>query len=126
MLSNIPPPGHPDLTRCLRIDVFNELPERAETARLSDDPAVQANRHHLRCAGIPFSQQRVERTFQVLVELLRRECTGRTMELQIIVVIPGRSSEKRELRLGNQTYVYGTISIPSGFSLPSSAGTSDQ
>lgn len=54
MLSNIPPPGDPDLACWLRVNVLHKLLQRAEATGFADDPAVQPYRHHLRRAGIPF------------------------------------------------------------------------
>jgi hypothetical protein len=85
-LRDLRPRCHPNTL--LLTDILDKILQRLETPRPSNNPAMQANCHHLRFTRLPFLIQHIERVLEVLVERPGAAETGTlTMELEVIAVV---------------------------------------
>jgi hypothetical protein len=74
----------PDLLVALHI--FHKLAQPLGTAGTADQAAMQADRHHLRLAGLAFGIERIEGIFQILEELLAIGEAGGDGETHVVGV----------------------------------------
>ena len=70
----------------LALHIFDKLLHRADSARPTRDPRMQANRHHLRRALFSLFVQLVESRDEVLVEVIGRGPVVRHEELEVVAI----------------------------------------
>ena len=103
MLRNRLPGRHPNLPLRPRAQELHEPLQRHEPTGLADDPAMQADRHHLGRAGLALGKQDFEGAVQVVVELVGREGVVGAVEFEVVVVVAavGEGMSCRTVRDGD-------------------------
>ena len=89
MLRNRLPRRHPHLPLRPRTQILHEPLQRHESAGLANDPAMQADRHHLRRTRLALREQDFEGGLQVVVELVWGEGVVAAVEFEVVVVVSG-------------------------------------